>query len=91
MKDTGQHVWEFVPHQHQEPLMHTGGDDHIYSPKNRNGTFKSGGLATFLGAPYCPPDRHAIRSWSPSSRRSRPPCHYSSEEKPRHPRARAGV
>src|SRR5262249_23307508 len=34
--------------------------DHIYSPKKHNGAFKSRGLATFMGAPYCPPERRAI-------------------------------
>ncbi len=54
-------TWEFVPHQHQGPQQQSGADDHIYSPKLHNGTLKSTGLATFLGAPYCPPDRNAIR------------------------------
>ena len=56
------HIWKFVPHQHQGPAQQTGADDHIYSPKNHNGAFKSRGLTTFMGAPYCPPDRHAIRA-----------------------------
>lgn len=42
--------------------MHTGKDDHIRSPQNHNGTFKAGGITTFMGAPYCPPDRDAIRA-----------------------------
>ena len=61
MSETTTQGWNFVPHQHQGPRQHTGEDDHIYSPKLHNGTFKSGGIATFMGAPYCPPDRHAIR------------------------------
>jgi len=55
-------TWQHVPHQHQGPHQHKGADDHIYSPKLHNGTFKSQGIATFLGAPYCPPDRNAIRA-----------------------------
>jgi arginase family enzyme len=55
-------TWQHVPHQHQGPHQHKGADDHIYSPKLHNGTFKSQGIATFLGAPYCPPDRDAIRA-----------------------------
>jgi agmatinase len=54
------YVWKFVPHQHQGPAAQVGEDDHIYSPKNHNGAFKSRGLTTFMGAPYCPPDRRAI-------------------------------
>lgn len=53
--------WEFTPHQHRGPHEQFGEDDHIYSPKLHNGAFKSRGLATFMGAPYCPPDRHKIR------------------------------
>jgi agmatinase len=56
------HVWGFVPHQHQGPAQQTGSADHIYSPKKHNGAFKARGLATFMGAPYCPPDRRAIRA-----------------------------
>ena len=41
---------------------HKGSDDHVYSPKLHNGTFKSQGIATFMGAPYCPPDRNVIRA-----------------------------
>ena len=55
-------TWQHVPHQHQGPHQHKGADDHIYSPKLHNGTFKSQGIATFMGAPYCPPDRNAIRA-----------------------------
>ena len=54
--------WDFVPHQHKGPAEQSGKDDHILSPKFHNGSFKSAGLATFMGAPYCPPDREAIRS-----------------------------
>ena len=61
MGNTDARTWTFVPHQHEGPAMHTGADEHIYSPKNHNGALKSRGLATFMGAPYCPPDRNAIR------------------------------
>ena len=61
MSDTA-YFWQHVPHQHRGPHQHMGADDHIYSPKLHNGTFKSQGIATFLGAPYCPPDRNAIRA-----------------------------
>ncbi len=54
-------IWEHVPHQHEGPAAHRQPDDHIRSPRLHNGVFKSRGLATFMGAPYCPPDRHAIR------------------------------
>jgi agmatinase len=54
-------VWEHVPHQHEGPAKHSGGDDHVRSPRLHNGSFKSRGLATFMGAPYCPPDRNAVR------------------------------
>lgn len=53
--------WRLTPHQHQGPAEQSGSLDHIYSPKLHNGAFKSRGLATFMGAPYCPPDRHKIR------------------------------
>ncbi len=61
MKTEQDAIWKFVPHQHQGPAEQAGSDDHIYSPKLHNGTFKSRGLATFMGAPYCPPDRDAVR------------------------------
>ena len=48
--------WQFTPHQHRGPAEQFGENDHIYSPKLHNGSFKSRGLATFMGAPYCPPD-----------------------------------
>jgi agmatinase len=62
MATQGQHIWKVVPHQHQGPQQQHGADDHIYSPKLHNGAFKSRGLATFMGAPYCEPDRDAIRA-----------------------------
>ncbi len=61
MNKSGFNTWEFVPHQHQGPAAHSGKDDHVHSPTRHNGVFKSRGLATFMGAPYCPPDRDAIR------------------------------
>lgn len=54
-------TWEVVPHQLDGPGRHDRTDDHIRSPRLHNGAFKSAGLATFMGAPYCVPDRHAIR------------------------------
>lgn len=53
--------WTVVPHQHRGPMEQTGAEDHLYSPTKHNGAFKARGLATFMGAPYCPPDRAAIR------------------------------
>lgn len=53
--------WHHHPHQHRGPGAHTGALDHIYSPKHHNGSFKAAGLFTFMGAPYCPPERDAIR------------------------------
>ena len=62
MSETDTRTWEFVPHQHQGPQRHSDTGDHLRSPRLHNGAFKASGLATFLGAPYCPPDRHAIRA-----------------------------
>jgi len=62
MNMSGQQIWEIVPHQHRGPATQTGKDDHIRSPKHHNGTFKAMGLATFMGAPYCEPNRHKIRA-----------------------------
>jgi agmatinase len=62
MTTQGRPVWEIVPHQHRGPAKQTGRDDHIRSPKLHNGTFKARGLATFMGAPYCEPDRNRIRA-----------------------------
>lgn len=52
--------WEFVPHQLTGPARHDRPDDHLHSPRLHNGAFKSRGLATFMGAPFCEPDRHKI-------------------------------
>ena len=54
-------VWTFTPHQHEGPAAHVGQGDHVRSPKLHNGAFKSRGLATFMGAPYCAPERHVIQ------------------------------
>jgi agmatinase len=59
---TTKRLWSFVPHRHEGPAAHTGADDHLYSPKRHNGAFKAGGIVTLLGAPYCPPERRAIRA-----------------------------
>ena len=53
--------WSFVPHQHQGPHQEKQADAHIRSPEKHNGVFKSEGILTFMGAPYCPPDRNKIR------------------------------
>ena len=54
-------TWSFVPHQHQGPEGQWGADDHLRSPQLHNGAFKAGGIVTFMGAPYCRPERRAIR------------------------------
>ena len=61
MSDSTTQAWSFTPHQHRGPGAATGPDDHIYSPKRHNGAFKAGGIKTFMGAPYCPPERAAVR------------------------------
>ena len=61
MSQTEKFKWDFVPHQHRGPQQQKGDNDHIYSPKLHNGAFKSPGISTFMGAPYCPPERNAIR------------------------------
>jgi len=61
MKAAKTALWEFVPHQHRGPAQQKGADDHIRSPRLHNGAFRASGLTTFMGAPYCPPDRKAIR------------------------------
>jgi agmatinase len=53
--------WNFVPHQHQGPHQETAVDAHTRSPTKHNGAVKAGGIITFMGAPYCPPDRDKIR------------------------------
>lgn len=62
MSTEGLQAWEIVPHQHCGPARHEGTDDHIRSPRLHNGSFKSRGLATFMGAPYCEPDRRIIEA-----------------------------
>lgn len=61
MKNGNPRVWTFVPYQHEGPAKHTGADDHLRSPQHHNGALRARGLATFMGAPYCPADRQAIR------------------------------
>ena len=53
--------WNFVPHQHQGPHQETEVDAHVRSPTKHNGPVKAGGIMTFMGAPYCPPDREKIK------------------------------
>jgi len=60
MSDTP--VWQFVPHQHQGPAAQKGATDHVRSPRLHNGAFKARGINTFMGAPYCAPDRNRIRA-----------------------------
>ena len=33
----------------------------MYSPTKHNGSFNAVGLRTFMGAPYCEPDRNKLR------------------------------
>ena len=54
-------TWTLAPHQHQGPHQETREDAHTQSPEKHNGNFKAEGILTFMGAPYCPPDRHKIR------------------------------
>lgn len=56
----GSRIWEILPHQHGGPARQEGKEDHIFSPRRHNGSFKSRGLATFMGAPYCEPLRHKV-------------------------------
>ena len=53
--------WSFVPHQHRGPHQEVEPDAHTRSPTRHNGAFKSAGIMTFMGAPYCPPERDRIR------------------------------
>ncbi len=55
-------AWDFVPHQHRGPHREVEPDAHIRSPSKHNGPFKSPGLRTFMGAPYCEPDREKVRA-----------------------------
>ena len=55
-------TWEFVPHQHKGPHQETDADAHIKSPTKHNGAFKALGIHTFMGAPYCEPDRDKVRA-----------------------------
>lgn len=51
---------QFVPFQHQGPRREQAGA-HTMSPSRHNGAFKAEGILTFMGAPYCPPERDRIR------------------------------
>ena len=53
--------WKFVPHQHQGPHQEVADDAHTRSPEKHNASFKAEGILTFMGAPYCPPTRDAVR------------------------------
>ena len=61
MTSSSKNTWTLAPHQHQGPHQETGEDAHILSPEKHNGNFKAEGILTFMGAPYCAPDRHEIR------------------------------
>ena len=50
-----------MPHQHQGPHREIEPDAHTRSPTRHNAAFKSAGIMTFMGAPYCPPERNRIR------------------------------
>jgi agmatinase len=54
-------TWAITPHQHRGLHQQTGKDAHIYSPTKHNGSFNAVGLRTFMGAPYCEPDRNKVR------------------------------
>jgi agmatinase len=55
-------AWDFVPHQHRGPHRETSADAHTRSPTKHNGAFKAPGICTFMGAPYCEPDRDKVRA-----------------------------
>ncbi len=57
MTSSSKNTWPLAPQQHQEARE----DIHILSPEKHNGNFKAEGILTFMGAPYCAPDRHEIR------------------------------
>ena len=57
---TTEDKWSFVPFQHKGPHQEEAGA-HINSPRKHNGAFKAEGILTFMGAPYCAPDRNEIR------------------------------
>lgn len=61
MNANSDNPWSFVPHQHAGVHAEIGDDAHIKSPQKHNGAFKSTGVLTFMGAPYCPPDRDEVR------------------------------
>lgn len=55
-------AWDFVPHQHRGPHREREPDAHINSPRKHNGPIKAPGLRTFMGAPYCEPERDKVRA-----------------------------
>ena len=61
MSDEVRSPWEIVPHQHRGPHQEIEPDAHIRSPRRHNGAVKSAGIMTFMGAPYCEPDRNRVR------------------------------
>jgi hypothetical protein len=61
MTSSSKNTWTLAPHQHQGPHKEVREDAHIHSPEKHNSNFKAEGILTFMGAPYCPPDRHRIR------------------------------
>ncbi len=61
MTTGNQGAWSFVPHQHRGPHQEARPDAHTRSPEFHNGAFKAEGILTFMGAPYCPPERDRVR------------------------------
>ena len=55
MTSSSKNTWPLAPHQKARE------DIYILSPEKHNGNFKAKGILTFMGAPYCAPDRHEIR------------------------------
>ena len=55
MTSSSKNTWPLAPHQKARE------DLYILSPEKHNGNFKAKGILTFMGAPYCAPDRHEIR------------------------------
>ena len=52
---SSKNTWPLAPHQKARE------DIYILSPEKHNGNFKAEGILTFMGAPYCAPDRDEIR------------------------------
>ena len=55
MTSSSKNTWPLAPHQKARE------DIYILSPEKHNGNFKAEGVLTFMGVPYCAPDRHEIR------------------------------